>query len=227
MMTSATPARVDWQLSYSGLSAAEWNALQTLFRAVQGRFQPFTFVDPTDNLLSWSEDLTAAAWIADPLLQISPGAADPFGRTSATLLMNGAQAPQQLTQGLAGPSWFEYCFCVYLRADGPCTVDLIRASAGQEARNTVAVSENWSRFSTSGALEGQDDSVRFGVELGPGTSVYAFGPQAEAQPCAGAYKPKLDRSGIYTKSRFDQDALVQTSETLGQYSTTIQITSTY
>jgi hypothetical protein len=227
LMTRVAPARLSWKLAYTGLSESEWGALQSLFTAVEGRFGTFTFVDPTDNLLSWSEDVTAAAWTKDPLLQVAGGIPDPLGGPAAWQLTNGAQAPQQLTQSLAGPSSHQYCFSIYLRTNSPCIVNLIRAAASNSAREPVAVGSNWIRVLTSGSLGGQDDGVHFGVELAAGATVFAFGPQVEAQPCAGPYKPKADRSGVYTKSRFDQDTLTQTADAVSQYSTTIQVTSSY
>ncbi len=187
----------------------------------------FTFVDRTDNLLSWSEGLTAAAWTADPLLQVTKGMPDPAGGTGAMQLTNTAQAPQQLLQGLEGPGWIQYCLSIYLRADAPSTINLIRGTASNTAKQAIAVGSNWARVLTSGSLGGQDDGVHFGIELLPGTTVFAFGPQVEAQPGAGPYKRKNERSGVYTKSRFDQDTLIQTADAAGQYSTTIQVTSSY
>lgn len=226
-MSSVCPPRILWELRYTGLSAAEWLGLQTLFNTSQGRFGAFTFLDPTDNLLSWSEDFTAAVWNADPLLQISAGAPDPLGGTAATKLTNGGQTTQSVMQTIAGPSWFRYCVSVYFRADSPSTVSLVRTSTSNQQRQTIAVGQQWMRAFVSGSLGGQDDGVRFGIEVPAGTTVYAFGAQVEAQPSAGGYRTKTNRSGVYTKSRFDQDALAQVAETVGQFSTMVRITSSY
>jgi hypothetical protein len=227
LMARVTPARMLWKLRYTGLSESEWGALQSLFTAVGGRLGNFTFVDPTDNLLSWSEDFTAASWTVDPLLQIVPAMPDPFDGTAASQLTNSAQASQQLTQSLAGPGWNQYCFTVYLRADSPCMVNLIRSTASATARQAVAVGSNWARVTTSGSLGGQDDGVRFGIELAAGIRVLVFGPQVEAQPSSGPYKSKSQRSGVYQKARLEQDTLTQMATIVGQYSTAIQVTSNY
>jgi hypothetical protein len=227
VLDRVTPARMLWKLSYAGLSEQEWGALQSLFIAAQGRLGNFTFVDPTDNLLSWSEDFTAAAWTTDPLLQIVPAMPDPLGGTAASQLTNSAQAAQQLTQSLAGPGWNQYCFSCYLRADSSSTVNLVRGTATLTTRQAVAVGSNWARFATSGSLGGRDDGVHFGLELAAGNRVFVFGPQVEAQPSAGPYKSKSQRSGVYPKTRFEQDTLTQTASAAGQYSTTIQVTSSY
>jgi hypothetical protein len=227
LMARVTPARMLWKLRYTGLSESEWGALQALFIAVHGRFGNFTFVDPTDNLLSWSEDLTAASWTADPLLQVVPAMPDPLGGTAASQLTNSAQAPQQLTQSLAGPGWNQYCFSIYVRTDSPCIVNLIRSTVSVTTKQPVAVGSTWSRVTTSGSLGGQDDGVRFGIELAAGIRVLVFGPQVEAQPSAGPYKSKSQRSGVYPKARFEQDTLAQVATIVGQYSTALQVTSNY
>src|SRR5206468_7423189 len=70
VMATTRPARSSWELRYTGLSTAEWETLQELFRASAGRFGTFTFIDPTDNLLMWSDDPTANVWNDGPLLQL-------------------------------------------------------------------------------------------------------------------------------------------------------------
>lgn len=227
VMAGMRPAQVSWELRFAGLSSGEWDALQQLFSDSHGRFGNFTFVDPTDNLLTWSEDFTASAWAADPLLQITAGVADPFGGTTGVALWNTGQAAQRLMQSVPGPSWFQYCFSLYLRAATPCTLSLVRSSTSEEMKTTVGVGEGWSRVVSSGALSGQEDEIHFGLEVGSGTSLYIFGAQVEGQPCAGAYKRQTNRSGIYSHSRFDQDMLVQSADAAERYSTTIQIVSNY
>ena len=227
VMQDFAPARVRFVLSYAGLSDVEWTGLQSLFTAAQGKFATFTFMDPTDNLLSWSEDFTASVWTTDSLIQTAKGKEDPFGGTAALKLTNSGQAAQRLMQSLAGPSWYQYCFSVYLRSDGPCSVSLIRASASAEASQAVTIGTTWLRATASGALSAREDGIRFGLELPAGASVYAFGAQVEAQPAAGSYKTTLDRGGIYAGSRFDHDSLIQVADALGQYSTEIQVISSY
>jgi hypothetical protein len=44
-----------WEMRASGLTAADWNAIEALFQAASGSWQTFTFLDPTGNLLLQSE----------------------------------------------------------------------------------------------------------------------------------------------------------------------------
>ena len=55
----ADGSRMVWQLGYSALSAQEANALSTFFNACQGRLRAFTFIDPAENMLTSSSDLSA------------------------------------------------------------------------------------------------------------------------------------------------------------------------
>lgn len=222
-MSAPTPASVAWELRYSGLSGSEWDALESLFTSCQGRFGNFTFLDPTDNLLTWSEDFGNTVWASDAFLQVTAGIADPFVGAAAARLSNSGQAPQRITQRLSAPSWFQYCLSAYARAESPSAISLLWSSDADEVKQTFTVGNNWERVVTSGALAGHDDGVGFGFELEPGVNVILFGPQVEAQPGAGAYKRKFDRSGIYSHSRFDQDALLQTAETSDQYSTVVHV----
>ncbi len=59
----------------------------------EGSLNSFTFVDPTGNLLAWSEDLTNAAWDAAPLLSLAPGS-----ESDTWQLTNSGAAPQALSQ---------------------------------------------------------------------------------------------------------------------------------
>ncbi|MGH9613182.1 MAG: hypothetical protein ACRD4P_08905, partial [Bryobacteraceae bacterium] len=89
-------AFVAWQLTYSGLSDAEWGTIEQLFTQVQGSYGIFTFADPAGNLLAWSEDLTQAVWGKDALITVAGGFGDPLGGTGAAQITNGAQAAQGL-----------------------------------------------------------------------------------------------------------------------------------
>ena len=73
-----------WRLSLEGLTREEWDAVEGLFVSCGGRLRPFTFLDPFDNLLSHSEDLSEAVWQTDPMLGLSAGSLDPFGTSRAT-----------------------------------------------------------------------------------------------------------------------------------------------
>src|SRR5579859_1456100 len=55
-------AMTAWELRATGLTLAEWNAIEALFQATSGMWQTFTFLDPNGNLLAESETFAATAW---------------------------------------------------------------------------------------------------------------------------------------------------------------------
>src|SRR5690349_1701771 len=77
-----------WQLSYVNLSGEDLEAIQAHFNNFIGRFHAFTFIDPTDNMLLSSSDLTALVWQTSSLIEITPGARDPDGGFSAFTVTN-------------------------------------------------------------------------------------------------------------------------------------------
>src|ERR1700733_2162474 len=107
--------KVQWQLRYSNLTDGERSSIESLFEASEGQLNTFTFLDPTDNLLMWSEDWTQPVWTADPLLNVTAGVQGPFGNSAAMQITNTAETTQQIVQKAAGPSSFVYCYSVYVR----------------------------------------------------------------------------------------------------------------
>jgi len=199
--------KVQWQLRYSSLTDGERSSIESLFEASEGQLNTFTFLDPTDNLLMWSEDWTQGVWTADPLLQVTGGVSDPMGGSDAMQLTNTAQTTQQIAQSTAGPSSFRYCFSLYVRSASPATIQLVSATTGQTSLMPVTTGSSWLRVTTSGRLTVQQDGISFGVQLPAGVQIDAFGAQVEAQPGAGLYKKTIDLGGVYSTARFSSDLL--------------------
>jgi hypothetical protein len=222
-MSDLAAEMVRWQLGYAGLSDAESSSISQLFAATEGRLNTFTFLDPTDNLLMWSEDWTNSVWAADPLLQVVIGIADPDGGTGAIQITNTAQANQQVTQSVAAASWFQYCYSIYLRSDSPCSIQLLLSSTDQQAASAVSVGSTWVRAIQTGPLTSQDDGLSVGLILPPGVRMFAFGPQLEAQPAPGPYKRNTAQAGVYPATRFDADSLSITADAVGQSSCAVKL----
>ncbi len=212
---------VDWELVFSGLTNAEWLAIEQFFGAVEGRTISFTFLDSGDNLLRWSEDLSNSVWLRDPMLQLSPGVADPLGTSRASLLTNTGQAPQSIRQVIAAPANYPYCFSAFVRSAAAGEVTLLR---GGEAKR-VTVATNWQQVFSSGTAAESGDSIAFGIEAPAGATVEVFGLQAEAQPAPSGYKRTLSRAGVYSSARFANDALWVTAEGPDNYRTSISLLS--
>lgn len=216
---------VQWRLVYSGLTDGEKSSIEGLFEAAEGQLNTFTFLDPTSNLLMWSEDWTQAVWTAAPLLQVTGGVQDPFGGSAAMQLTNTAQTEQQIVQGTCGPSSFVYCYSVYIRSDTPAIICLSVAASGQTSLTEVTTGASWVRATTSGTLSVQEDGIAFGMQLPAGVRVDAFGAQVEAQPGAGQYKKTIDRGGIYPRTRFASDLLSVSANGRNQNSCRVELVS--
>jgi hypothetical protein len=217
--------KVQWRLVYSDLTDGERSAIESLFEASEGQLNTFTFLDPTDNLLMWSEDWTQAVWAPDALLQVTGGIADPLGGSNAMQLTNTGQTTQQITQSISGPSSFVYCYSVYVRSAVPATIQLVVTATGQVSLRAVTTTASWTRVTASGSLSVQQDQVGFGVQLPAGVQVDAFGAQVEAQPGAGLYKQTIDLGGVYSNTRFSSDLLSVTATAPNQHSCEIGLLS--
>ena len=210
--------KVEWQLSYSGLSDTEMAALQQFFLSTEGSLNGFTFLDPGANLLAWSEVLTDSAWNAEPALTLSGGIPDAIGGSNGWHITNSGGGPQALSQTLNAPGGYRYCFSVFVRSAQPGSVTL---TAGNISAPFV-VGTNWSRIATceSGDLNGT--SVTLGIVLPAGAAIDVFGPQAEVQGTPSAYQTATE-GGIYPNARFREDCLSFTTLAPNCHSATVTI----
>ena len=213
-------ANVGWTLKFSDLTADEAQALRSLFLSAEGRFNTFIFVDPSANLLCWSEDLTQPSWSKDPQLVLTR-VQDVFGEAVGTQIANGAAAAQALSQTINAPAALQYCFSAYLRSDVQARVTL---EIGGRAIVTASVSGTWRRWEGS-STGGTGQQVEFGVSIPPGATVQVYGLQAEAQPAAGVYKSTRDTGGVFRNSRFDQDSMDITATGAGKFACNVRIVS--
>jgi hypothetical protein len=212
-------AIMEWHLSFDEMTDQELAALEALFQAAEGQLTAFTFVDPTDNLLAWSEQQNQAVWQADPLLTLAGGIADPLGGAAAFTITNTGGAIQMLQQSINAPASLYYCFSVYACSNQSTNLWLVRGT--ETAAN--AIGPAWTRLTSAGQLSNEADSISFGVALDPGTTVQVFGMQAEAQPSASMYKETNGTGGVYTNARFKSDTLTITTKGPNRHSCAMDI----
>ena len=213
-------ASAEWVLQYADLTLDEVAALRTLFETVEGRLGSLTFVDPSANLLLWSDELTNAVWVKGPQLALAP-AVDAFGGQAGWRISNGSAASQVLSQTVGAPGALTYCMSAYLRGDPPCEVNLLIGGASAVTAHAGREWRRWEAASTGGS-SGQ---VEFGLSVPAATAVEACGLQVEAQPGAGVYKSTKDASGVFANSRFDQDSLEISQTAMGLFGCTVRVVS--
>jgi hypothetical protein len=200
-------AITSWHLSFEEMDDGELAALEALFQAVAGRLTPFTFLDPADNLLAWSEQQTQPVWQADPLLTVTGNVADPTGGTAAYQVSNPTAATLTLQQLINAPASLDYCLSLYARSAQSTRVWLVRGTATE----AQAISPQWTRLTSTGQLQDAADSISFGIGLDPGATLDVFGIQAEAQTAASMYKQTTAVGGVYPNARFRDDTLTFTT----------------
>ncbi len=219
-------AALAWELHASGMTLAEWSAIETLFLATSGMWQTFTFLDPTGNLLADSENLGGGAWTNGALIQLTTGVADPLGTNRATGVVNAGGVAESVAQTLAAPGNFHYCLSVWARTPGTSGVSLTISTTGGGASQSFALNGTWQHISVSANPGQTTTSVTFGAQLAAGASIDLFGMQVEAQLAASDYKMTETQGGVYANARFGQDRLTVTAQGTDVYDAVIQIVNT-
>jgi hypothetical protein len=217
-------AYLQWQLALQNLTDAELNALEQFFETCEGRLNAFTFLDPTANLLTWSEALDQPAWQTSTLLQMAANIVDPNGGTGATRLTNPTASDLTLQQTIAGPGWFTYCFSVYGRSQSGGQVTLTWQSGSTAVTRTYHVQPAWTRLlmPLGATPTNTAESVTAGVVIAAGQPVDIFGFQLEAQPSASVYKPVFSTGGVYS-AHFADDNFVFTTDGPNRHHTTVKV----
>ena len=217
------PLSKGWELAYSELSDAEREVLCQFYGSMEGRLRAFAFLDPTGNLLKWSEKLTNPVWTRDPGLGINENIAAPNGSSRASRLANSSAIAQHCRQTVAVPGTFTYCFSVQARADVETTLTLRMDSGSASTSIDTRVGSAWARYWISGNLQVASESLTFGLTLAANSTVEIFGLQATAQPGPGEYIKTLASSAVHNSVRFLDDALSFTSAALDNNSMTIRL----
>jgi hypothetical protein len=222
-LPDAAAGEVEWELAFATLSDAERAALTELHGVAEGRLGAFTFLDPTDNLLCWSEQLDQPVWERNLLLTVTAGVSDPNGGTRATRVSNTGAGALAIRQVVNGPGWYQFAFGMLARSDQPQQITLVRSTASQTHSVAFSVGPEWKRILLSGQFGGTEEVVSFAVQLGAGHWVDLYGIQAEAQVGLSGYKATLSRCGVYPLARFMSDELSMTAEGPGQHSCRIGV----
>lgn len=200
------PEITEWELRYIELSDSEAETLRQFFESAEGSLLPFTFVDPTANLLTDTTALDGASWTRDPMLTVTGG-------LDVWRLENAGDGPQALRQDIGGPAGFLYCFSFFARAQ-PTTV--LRVTAGDLSIERTVTTE-WQRLKLAGRL----DATTFGIEVRAARAVETRGLQAEAQ--AAPSTPRAGGRGVYRGAHFRDDALESVATGPNRHSCTVNI----
>src|SRR5277367_1228741 len=140
---------VYWDLSFTALTDAEVSALVTFFQSCEGSLQPFIFVDPSANLMIYSEDFSQPVWQRNTLVTLETQIADPFGTNRASRLTNTSAGTLTLTQTIPMPGTLNCAFSLYLRQIQTTTFTLSRTDGSTVRSLDVDPSSVWGRYALS------------------------------------------------------------------------------
>ena len=218
--------RLVWELAYTELSAVDLAALQAHFELCGGPLRRFTFIDPTDNMLTSSSDLLTSAWQLPSFIQIAGGQPDPTGDTQALTITNTSQTSQQLSQSFSVPANYQYCFSVYAVSAASAELVLIRRGLAIEERTTFQIGPNWSRLVSSGRLNDGSMEFTIAVELAAGQQVGLYGLQVEPQVAPSRYRVTGSTGGVYATVHWLGNEFVFASDAPNLFSTSFSIEAT-
>lgn len=219
--------QIRWALSYEDLSDSESTSLTLFFQQCEGRLQSFLFLDPTENLFAYSEDLSESCWVYNSLLTVTPGIVDPFGTTRASRLTNTSQGTLTLIQTVPLPGTVWCAFSVYMQAVTPgVTIQLTRTDRSTVDAASYQPEATWVRFSLGNFFASSiSTSCDFSITIPSGASVNIFGFQLDAQPSPATYVLSTNETGVYPNCRFDIDALGVSATAPGRSSVQMSILS--
>lgn len=223
LFSDANGARLVWQLAYTELSVADINALQGFFNACMGPFHGFTFIDPTDNMLSSSVNLSAAPWSYSNLVSVGGGVADPAGGNSAFEATNTGQMSQRLAQTIQVPAGYQYCFSIYAKSLNPATVTLMLSGPAAQRQQTFEIGPAWNRLVCSGQLNDPGVGFTAAAILAAGQQVQLYGPQLEAQLAPSGYRATAQSGGVYANAHWAIDQLIVTADAPNLFSTACSV----
>ncbi len=187
--------------------------------------QPFLFLEPGANLLSWSEQFSNAVWTKGAGLTVVGGQPDPSGGAAAAQLTDGGSA-SFLGQTLNIPAAFRYGASVWARTTSVGTKLRLSDTGGLLAETTFDSNNEWRRYSISSQLASLSELTEYSIVVPAAASVDIYGPQLEGQPSASLYKRTLKQAGLYPGARFDMDVLADRAMGVDQHSGVIRISWT-
>jgi hypothetical protein len=215
--------RLFWELRYTELSAADTQSLQSHFDLCAGPFRAFTFIDPTENMLNFSVDLTTSAWQNATGLKIAGGNTDPEGGLTAFTLTNAGQSSEEISQSLAVPANYQFCFSIYVRSAQATTVTLIRRGDAESQSATYNTGPAWTRLVSTGRLNDTGTTFSVAIALDAGQQIQIFGPQLEAQIEPSRYRATNGPGGVYPNAHWAVDQLPVIADAPNSFSTVFGI----
>jgi hypothetical protein len=181
--TPAIPSNLTWARNIAA-SVIDQEGLNKTAKANEARFQNARRVE---NLLTYSEDFSNAAW-TKRTATVASGYTDPNGGTNAWLLTPGAGSTDAaLLENYVFVTGNKYVFSIWLKSNTGNNVttnisfNSTDFSAGEKTA-TITVTTSWKRFSITGtAITFQSAPISVGgfSSLSDGENILIYAPQLE------------------------------------------------
>ena len=210
-----------WELPFEKLTDAEWQGIEDLFQAAEGRLGTFLFLEPGQNLLSWSERLNDPVWQKSAGVVVTEGQPDPIGGTGAVILT--AAGGSTISQVLPIPASYRYAASVWAKTSGLGGALRVTDTGTGSSQVEFRSDNSWRRYSVGYAVNSASANVAFELVTPGGASLEIFGPQLEAQIAPSTYKRTEQQAGVFPGARFDSDVLVDTATGVERHSGVIRI----
>ena len=212
-----SPVQIGWTLTFGYLTESESNTLTSFFESVAGRFLTFTFLDPNGNLVAWSEDLTQPVWAKSSLFTVSVSTENGFA-----ILLMGSSGPSivSISQIVQCPAAALLCFSVFARSEQAASLTLSIADISR----SFEISDMWRQYSVTRSGSGDGDTTSIGLTLSGQASLSRI--TVSAQPAPSNYNATGEKSGVFQKTRFDQDNILISALDKDHYSCEVRLIST-
>ncbi len=163
----------------------------------------YPVVSSQRNLLSYTENLSNAAWNSGGATLLANNTTAPDGTNTAWRItrINTAFQGFSIRQNVSVISSTQYTFSVYLKAPNTSTTVEVDLGDGT-ATPTITLTTDWQLYTFRKTLGGSGAFFDFNITSGDGSYCWFWHPQLELRSTATAYQPTLGLADDVFKNSF-------------------------
>jgi hypothetical protein len=199
-----------FSINYVNITDAEINTLFSFFQSVRGCWQPFSLLDPSGNLLQFSETFSNAYWVKTSSL--TSNQPDPLGYGQRATLATAGFFKAVVGPSSGGMSGFVMCASVWVKAQSngtTVTLGFIDNSTSTQYTSSASLNAgNWTRLHFTLVLP-TNNQFLFYLNLGGTCTI--FGAQVAPMKGEGGYAATPNNYGYHQYCRFDTDDFIVNS----------------
>jgi hypothetical protein len=181
-----------WELNFQAITDAELAVLRTFFDSMRGRYGEFAYLDPSGNLVPYSEDFSNPSWSGGG----GSTTTDPFGGNRARST-SGTMSTQVLPSDANG-----IVLGASIWAKGSGSGQTVTVTVAGSSKAVPVPNGSWIRADHSATVSG---SGAVSVSFACSASMALFGAQCVPMRGPGGYMRTPGNAGLHLKCRFDTD----------------------